>query len=86
MTFQELVEATKDIDLDSIGISLGKPANRIETLSCYQDGEEWVILGVDDKQRVHEQRGKEEDIVRLVYWDIIKTHAEGARMEANRKE
>lgn len=70
MTFKELVEATKDIDLASLGVSLGKPANRIETLSCYQDGEEWVMLEVDDRQGVHETRGKEKEIVGLVYADI----------------
>lgn len=85
MTFNELVEVTKDMDLASMGISLGKPANRIESLSCYKDGDEWIMLQVDDRQRVHETRGKEEDIVRLVYAEI-KICAEVARMEANRKE
>ena len=71
MTFNELVEATKDIDLDSLGVSLGKPAARIESLSCYQDGNEWFMLEVDDRQGVHERRGKEEDIVRKVYGNIL---------------
>lgn len=70
MTFNELVEVTKDMDLASLGVSLGKPANRIESLSCYQDGDEWVMQKVDDRQRVYERRGKEEDIVRLVYGNI----------------
>ena len=70
MTFNELVEVTKDMDLASLGVSLGKPANRIESLSCYKDGEEWVMLEVDDRQGAHETRGKEEEIVELVYADI----------------
>lgn len=70
MTFNELLEATKDIDLEAIGVSLGKPANRIETISCFKDGDEWVMLEVDDRQRVFEKRGKEEDIVRKVYGNI----------------
>ncbi|MCR4568122.1 MAG: hypothetical protein K5769_08715 [Pseudobutyrivibrio sp.] len=70
MTFNELVEITKDIDLKSIGVSLGKPANAIETLSCYQEGDEWIMLEVDDRQRSYEKRGKEEDIVRKVYGNI----------------
>lgn len=70
MTFNELLEATKDFDLETIGVSLGKPANRIETISCFKDGDEWVMLEVDDRQRVFEKRGKEEDIVRKVYGNI----------------
>jgi hypothetical protein len=45
MTFNELVEVTKDMDLASLGVSLGKPADCIESLSCYQDGDEWVMKG-----------------------------------------
>lgn len=70
MTFNELLEATKDFDLEAIGVSLGKSANRIETISCFKDGDEWVMLEVDDKQRVFEKRGKEEDIVKKVYGNI----------------
>ena len=51
MTFNELLEATKDFDLEAIGVSLCKPANRIETISCFKDGDEWVMLEVDDRQR-----------------------------------
>ena len=80
MTFNELLEATKDFDLEAIGVSLGKPANRIETLSCFKDGNEWVMLEVDDKQRVFEKRGKEEDIVRKVYGNIkLRRQIDGLR-------
>ena len=47
MTFDELVEKTKNMDLASMGISLGKPANRIESLSCYKDGDEWLTTPHD---------------------------------------
>lgn len=70
MKFNELLEATKDFDLEAIGVSLGKLANRIETISCFKDGDEWVMLEVDDRQRVFEKRGKEEDIVKKVYGNI----------------
>lgn len=70
MTFDELLEATKDLDLDAFGVSLGKAANRMETISCFKDGDEWVMREVDDKQRVFEKRGKEKDIVRMVYGNI----------------
>lgn len=70
MTFQELAEITKDMDLNSMRVSLGKPADCLESLSCYKDGDEWVMLEVDDRQKVYEERGKEEDIVRKVYGKI----------------
>lgn len=70
MTFIELVEATKDMDLEALGVSLGKPANRIESISCFKDGDQWVILEVDDRQRSFEKRGSEEDIVRKVFGNI----------------
>lgn len=68
--FNELLEVTKDIDLEAIGVSLGKAANRSEMISCFVDGDEWVMQEVDDRQRVFEKRGKEEDIVRKVYGNI----------------
>ena len=70
MTFNELVEITKDMDLNSMRVFLGKPADCVESLSCYKDGDEWVMVEVDDRQRVYEKRGKEEDIVRKVYGNI----------------
>lgn len=68
--FNELLEVTKDIDLGALGVSLGKAANRSEMISCFVDGDEWVMQEVDDRQRVFEKRGKEEDIVRKVYGNI----------------
>ena len=68
--FSELLEVTKDIDLEALGVSLGKAANRSEMISCFVDGDEWVMQEVDDRQCVFEKRGKEEDIVRKVYGNI----------------
>ena len=68
--FTELLEVTKDIDLEALGVSLGKAANRSEMISCFVDGDEWVMQEVDDRQCVFEKRGKEEDIVRKVYGNI----------------
>lgn len=68
--FSELLEVTKDIDLEALGVSLGKAANRGEMISCFVDGDEWVMQEVDDRQCVFEKRGKEEDIVRKVYGNI----------------
>lgn len=70
MTFIELVEATKDINLEALGVSLGKPANRVESISCFKDGDQWVILEVDDRQRTYEKIGTEKDIVRNVFGNI----------------
>ena len=70
MTFKELLEETKDMNLDAMGVSLGKPSNRVETISCFQEGDEWVMQEVDDRQRVFEKRGKEEDIIRKLFGNI----------------
>lgn len=70
MTFKELLEETKDMNLDAMGVSLGKPSNRVETISCFREGDEWVMQEVDDRQRVFEKRGKEEDIIRKVFGNI----------------
>ena len=70
MKFNELLEVTKDIDLEALGVSLGKAANRCNMISCFVDGDEWVMQEVDDRQRVFEKRGKEEDIVKKVYGNI----------------
>lgn len=56
MTFNELVEITKDMDLSSMGVSLGKPADCLESLSCYKDGDDCVMLEVDDRQRAYEKQ------------------------------
>lgn len=70
MTFKELLEETKNMNLDAMGVLLGKPSNRVETISCFQEGDEWVMQEVDDRQRVFEKRGKEEDIIRKVFGNI----------------
>ena len=70
MTFKELLQETKNMNLDAMGVSLGKPSNRVETISCFQEGDEWVMQEVDDRQRVFEKRGKEEDIIRKVFGNI----------------
>ncbi len=64
MTFDELLKKTEDLDLESKGLYLGKPANLPETISLFQDGAEWVIQSINDRNRIFEKRGKEEDMVR----------------------
>lgn len=64
MTFDELLEETKNLDLESKGIYLGKAANLPETVSCFQDGDQWVIQEINDRQTLFEKRGSEEEIVR----------------------
>ena len=70
MTFNELLEVTKDIDLEALGVSLGKAANKCDMISCFVDGDEWVMQEVDDRQHVFEKRGKEEDILER-YTEIL---------------
>ena len=70
MTFEELKKATEGIDLELANISLGGPADHVESLSCYQDGDEWVMAEVDDRQHEYARRGTEEDIMRRMYAQI----------------
>jgi len=70
MTFSELVEMTKDIDLESLGIYLGKRSNMADTISCWKDGDEWVILEVNDRQKEYETRGPGEEIISQLYGTI----------------
>ncbi len=70
MTYKELLEKTKDIDLESLQVFLGKRANLIESISLYQDGDEWVERNIDEKQNTWEIRGTEEEMCETVYYDI----------------
>jgi peptidyl-prolyl cis-trans isomerase SurA len=58
------LEETKNLDLESKGIYLGKADNLPETVSCFQDGDQWVIQEINDRQTLFEKRGSEEEIVR----------------------
>lgn len=64
MTFQELLVETKDIDLNKIGVFLGEKANVIDSVSCWEEKNEWIIEIVDDRQQVYHQKGTEEYVVR----------------------
>lgn len=70
MTYKKLLDAVKAYDLNAIGVSLGKPAEKTEAISCFKDGDEWVMQEIDDRGNVHEIRGNEEDIVRKIYGNI----------------
>lgn len=70
MTYKELVDRTKDIDLEELNVFLGEPSNQIESISCYQDGLEWVERNIDEKQHILEIRGTEEEICETVFMDI----------------
>lgn len=67
MTFEELKAFTKDMDLESLGVSLGKPVKRIDFMSCFQDGDQWVMLGANDSLKVFEKRGTEEEIIGIMF-------------------
>lgn len=41
-------------------------------ISCFVDGDEWVMQEVDDRQHVFEKRGKEEDVLLERYTENIK--------------
>lgn len=70
MTYKELLEKTKDIDLKKLNVLLGEPSREIESLSLYQDGDEWVERHIDEKQNTLEICGTEEELCESVYYNI----------------
>ena len=70
MTYKELLEKTKDIDLNKLNVLLGEPSREIESVSLYRDGDEWVERHIDEKQNTLEIRGTEDEMCETVYMDI----------------
>lgn len=66
MKFNELVLETKNIDLEKLGVFLGRKANRLESISCWEENGIWIFQKVDGRQNVIEERGTEEEIVELM--------------------
>ncbi|MBO4766923.1 MAG: hypothetical protein J5532_06465 [Lachnospiraceae bacterium] len=71
MTYKELLEKTKDIDLESFRVYLGRRANVTESLSLYRDGDEWVMRIVDERQRDRTTRGSEKTMCDIMYENIL---------------
>ena len=74
MTYQQLLEKTKDIDLEKLRVFLGKRSNLIDSVSLYQDGDEWVEWHIDDMQHTFEIKGTEEDVCEFMYVNIRMRH------------
>ena len=74
MTYQQLLEKTKDIDLEKLHVFLGKRSNLIDSVSLYRDGDEWVERHIDDRQNTFEIRGTEEDMCESMYVNIRMRH------------
>lgn len=70
MTYKELLEKTKDIDLKKLNVLLGEPSREIGSVSLYRDGDEWVERNIDERQNTWEIRGTEEEMCETVYMDI----------------
>ena len=70
MTYKELLEKTKDIDLEKLNVLLGEPSREIGSVSLYRDGDEWVERNIDERQNTWEIRGTEEEMCETVYMDI----------------
>lgn len=70
MTYPQLLEKTKNIDLEKLHVFLGKRSNLIDSVSLYRDGDEWVERHIDDRQNTFEIRGTEEDVCESTYMYI----------------
>lgn len=77
MTYPQLLEKTKDIDLERLHVFLGKRSNLIDSVSLYRDGDEWVERHIDDRQNTLEIRGTEEDMCEGMYACIRMRHRLG---------
>ena len=60
MKLSELKEATKSIDLQAIGVILGRVSRKPGTVCCYQEDDSWVMRIIDDDGNVSDRRGMEE--------------------------
>lgn len=67
MKLSELKEATKSIDLQAIGVILGRVSRKPGTVCCYQEDDNWVMRIIDDDGNVTDRRGMEEHILRKMY-------------------
>ena len=74
MTYQQLLEKTKDIDLEKLRVFFGKRSNLIDSVSLYREGDEWVERHIDDRQNTLEIRGTEEDMCEYMYVNIRMRH------------
>ena len=70
MTYPQLLEKTKDIDLERLHVFLGMRSNLIDSISLYREGDEWVERHIDDMQHTLEIRGNEEDMCESTYMYI----------------
>ena len=70
MTNPQLLEKTKNIDLERLRVFLGKRSNLIDSISLYREGDEWVERHIDDMQHTFEFRGTEEDVCESTYMYI----------------
>lgn len=70
MTYKELIERTKELDLKKLNVFLGEPSNQIGSISCYQDGLEWVERNIDERQNTWEIRGTEDEICDTIFMEI----------------
>lgn len=77
MTYPQLLEKTKDIDLEKLHVFLGKRSNLIDAISLYREGDEWVERHIDDMQHTFEIRGTEENVCESTYINIKMRHELG---------
>ena len=70
MTYPQLLEKTKGIDLEKLHVFLGNRSNLIDSMSLYREGDEWVERHIDDRQNTLEIRGTEEDMCESMYANI----------------
>lgn len=66
MSFQDLVNKTKDMDLEKMGIVLGKDSTSLNTICAYKENDEWIYKEYDDRGETIVIRDTEEKICKLL--------------------
>ena len=67
MKYQELLEKTKDIDLEKMGIYLGENVSKTGSVSCWKENGEWIVRSITDRQEEDIFKGDEETIMFHMY-------------------
>lgn len=62
MKYKELMEKTKDLNLEEIGIYLGEKVDELETICLWKENDEWILRRTFDDGVERYWRGEEEDI------------------------
>ena len=71
MKYKELIEKTKDINLENLGVFLGKEVKGLGIMSLWQENNSWYLQQSLDSHRTLLIQGSESDICEQMYQKIL---------------